>query len=215
MGNEPIDIYCERLEHGLWAEPLNAVTNVAFILAALIVWPRVASDRHAQALCLALGLIGICSGLFHTFAVGWASAADVLSILLYILIYVFTATPRLFALPWWTGIIAVGLFFPYAAVVTPVLQGILGDLNGSVPYVSVLVLIVLFALAALPLKPRIAGGMIGGALILAVSITARSVDQALCPGWPMGTHFLWHCLNALMLGWMIVVIHRARAPLPG
>ena len=168
-------------------------------------------DRHAQALCLALALIGVCSGLFHTFAVGWASAADVLSILIYILIYVFTATPRLFDWPWWTGLVAALLFFPYAALATPLLQGILGDLNGSVPYVSVLVLIVLFALAAMPMKPRISGGMIGGALILALSITARSVDHALCEAWPLGTHFLWHCLNAVMLGWMILVIHKAAA----
>lgn len=28
--NEFIDIYCERLGPGLWAEPLNALTNAAF-----------------------------------------------------------------------------------------------------------------------------------------------------------------------------------------
>jgi hypothetical protein len=26
---------------------------------------------------------------------------------------------------------------------------------------------------------------------------------------PVGTHFLWHLLNALMLGWMIEVLGRA------
>ena len=210
MGSEPIDIYCERLEHGLWAEPLNALTNLAFILAALYVWPRVRSDAHARALTLALGLIGICSGLFHTFAVGWASAADVLSILLFILIYIYTATTRLFALPLWAGFAAVALFFPYAALATPALTALLGELNGSTPYVAVLLLITLYALAALPSHPRIAGGMIGGALILAVSITLRSIDHTVCPAFPIGTHFLWHCLNALMLGWMTLVIHRAQ-----
>jgi hypothetical protein len=33
---DPIDAYCERLGPGLWAEPLNAVTNLAFIVAAVI-----------------------------------------------------------------------------------------------------------------------------------------------------------------------------------
>ena len=31
-----IDIYCERIEPGLWAEPLNAITNLAFIIAAFL-----------------------------------------------------------------------------------------------------------------------------------------------------------------------------------
>jgi len=29
-----------------------------------------------------------------------------------------------------------------------------------------------------------------------------------CVDFPLGTHFLWHILNAVMLGWMIEVYHR-------
>jgi hypothetical protein len=36
---QAVDIYCERLGPGLWAEPLNAVTNVAFFVAAWLAWP--------------------------------------------------------------------------------------------------------------------------------------------------------------------------------
>ena len=42
-----------------------------------------------------------------------------------------------------------------------------------------------------------------GAAILCLSLTFRSIDMPLCPQVPLGTHWLWHCLNALMLGWMI------------
>ena len=31
-----IDNYCERLDPGFWAEPLNAVTNAAFVIGAMI-----------------------------------------------------------------------------------------------------------------------------------------------------------------------------------
>ena len=31
------------------------------------------------------------------------------------------------------------------------------------------------------------------------SILFRSVDQTLCETWPLGTHFVWHCLNAVVL----------------
>src|SRR3972149_8535604 len=33
-----IDLYCEVLGPGLWAEPLNALTNLAFLLTALASW---------------------------------------------------------------------------------------------------------------------------------------------------------------------------------
>jgi len=33
-----IDLYCERLGPGLWAELLNALTNLGFLVAALASW---------------------------------------------------------------------------------------------------------------------------------------------------------------------------------
>lgn len=32
----PIDIQCERTSAALWAEPVNVLTNAAFLIAALI-----------------------------------------------------------------------------------------------------------------------------------------------------------------------------------
>ena len=37
---EPIDAYCERTSAVYWAEPVNAVTNAAFLIAAVIMWRR-------------------------------------------------------------------------------------------------------------------------------------------------------------------------------
>jgi hypothetical protein len=52
-------------------------------------------------------------------------------------------------------------------------------------------------------------GLLIGAAILSVSITARSLDLGLCAALPGGTHYLWHILNAIMLGWMIETYRRA------
>jgi hypothetical protein len=56
--------------------------------------------------------------------------------------------------------------------------------------------------------PATARGLAIGAAILLVSITARSLDGQLCAKIPLGTHFLWHILNGIMLGWMIEVYRR-------
>ncbi|WP_299134044.1 hypothetical protein [uncultured Amaricoccus sp.] len=46
--------------------------------------------------------------------------------------------------------------------------------------------------------------------MLSLSLVFRSVDQLVCPVFPVGTHFFWHMLNGAMLGWMIVVLARHR-----
>ena len=63
-----VDGYCERLGPGLWAEPVNAVTNAAFLVAAAVMWWRCAGLWWSRALCAVLAAIGVGSGLFHTFA---------------------------------------------------------------------------------------------------------------------------------------------------
>ena len=50
--------------------------------------------------------------------------------------------------------------------------------------------------------------MVAGALLLSVSITVRSFDESLCEVWPIGTHFIWHILNSIMLPFMIEVYRR-------
>jgi antibiotic biosynthesis monooxygenase (ABM) superfamily enzyme len=35
--------------------------------------------------------------------------------------------------------------------------------------------------------------------VFAVSLTFRTLDQPLCVAWPLGTHWLWHLLNAVVL----------------
>lgn len=39
-----IDLYCERTTSAFWAEPVNALTNLAFVIAGL--WGVAAVRRH-------------------------------------------------------------------------------------------------------------------------------------------------------------------------
>lgn len=207
----PIDIYCERTDPSFWSEPVNALTNLAFLIAAIIAFEKTRDDGASVILSVILFAIGIGSGLFHTFATGWGSALDVLAILFFILAYIFFATWRFLERPVWQAVLAVFLFFAYAAVAEPVLTAITGPLNGSVPYLAVALLIALYGVALVQWKPAVARGLWIGAGILCVSIFFRSIDEFICPSLPLGTHFLWHVLNAIMLYWMIIIMHRHRA----
>ena len=118
MNDDYIDLYCERVGPGLWNEPLNAVTNLAFIAAGLLlvialrqVDPAVRRDPAILGLVALLFLIGLGSGLFHTFALFWAMLADVFPIALFILLYMYLALKRLIGLPLWGCLLGLAIVF--------------------------------------------------------------------------------------------------------
>lgn len=205
-----VNNYCERLDAGFWAEPLNALSNASFLIAAFVCWRLIGARRDfgARLLTAVLAAIGVGSWLFHTHAQVWAALADVIPIQLFILTYVYFATVRFFALPPWAGALAVLLFLPCAALAARGIAAVVGPLNGSVGYAPVPILIAAYAVALRKRAPRTARGLAIGAGILVVSLVFRTIDQAVCPALPIGTHFLWHILNGVMLGWMIVVLLR-------
>jgi len=202
-----IDGYCERVGPHYWAEPINAVTNLAFVLVALIMWRRSFGVPMARALCVVLALIGTGSYLFHTHAQVWAAIADVAPIAVFILLYLFVVNRDVWGMRVWVAALATAAFVPYAALTIPVWQ-MLPVLGVSAGYVPVPVLILIYAAALWGRAPRLARGFMIGAVLLLVSLTARSVDELWCAHVPFGTHFLWHILNGLMLGWMIEVYRR-------
>jgi hypothetical protein len=192
-----IDLYCERLEPGLLAEPLNALTNGAFLVAA---WrlQRLArrgdgSDRGVLALAALALAIGIGSSLFHTFATGWALAADVVPILLFQLLFLLLYLRRrvgLGAAPA-AGLCLAFLLACLAGRSAPAL------LNGSLAYAPTLAVLAL--LAWHQLRTQQSGLLLGATGLFSLSLLLRSLDNALCPLWPIGTHLFWHLLNAAVL----------------
>ncbi len=206
---DPVDAYCERLDATLWSEPVNAVTNLAFVLAAWWMWRRVQGPDLglARALCVVLAGIGLASGLFHTLAVGWAGAADSLSILIFVLLYLYGANRAFWGLSPVPAFALTAGFLPNAAVLVPLFAR-LTWLGGSAAYMPVPLLIAAYALALRRRAPRTARGLAIGAGMLLVSLGFRTLDEPLCAVLPLGTHWLWHLINAAMLGWMIEVYRR-------
>ena len=205
----PVDSYCERLDPGYWAEPVNALTNIAFLVAAFVMWRRLRGQRLplANAMAAVLAVIGIGSYLFHTHATAWAGLADVLPILGFILLYLYAANRHYWRLGRWPALGLTALLFPYAAATVPLFSMIPG-LGSSAGYAPVPLLILAYAALLRRRAPDTARGLAVGAGILIVSLTFRTLDGPLCAGWPLGTHFLWHILNATMLGWMIETYRR-------
>jgi len=204
---ETIDGYCERIDASFWSEPLNAVTNAVFLMAAIWVLRREELNNKARALAFLLGMIGIASFLFHSVATAWAGALDVLFILLFTLLYIFVATEDFLGLPRRSALVVTLGYFPFSVVVDWLTLP-LSVLGSTRIYIPILILITLYSLILYKKFPYLSRGLAMGALLLTISMFARSVDLLLCETIPTGTHFLWHVINAIMLAWMIEVYRR-------
>jgi len=116
--DDKIFSYCERGgDPAFWGEPLNAVSNGAFVIAGLVAAVQLArsvrADRALFEWCLAVLVIviGVGSFLFHTYATRWAVLADTIPISVFMLAYLGYALRRFVGLPWFAVVIALGLFY--------------------------------------------------------------------------------------------------------
>lgn len=201
MHHDHIDIYCERTAAGLWNEPLNAVTNLAFILAALLLVvalrraaPEVRRDPAILALTALIFAIGVGSGLFHTFATRWAVMTDVIPIALFILLYMYLSLRRLVAAPLWVCLLGVAVVLGLT-VVMPLVFGFSVSTYGVALAAMLGVGGFLHFARRHPAGPRI----LVAAGVFALSLAFRTADEPLCSVLSFGTHFLWHLLNAVVL----------------
>jgi hypothetical protein len=201
-----LDQYCERAgDPSLWAEPLNAITNLAFLYAAM----RAGKDywRMERHLCwrtldmvlliLILAAIGVGSGLWHLFATQETMLADVIPITLFINLYLISFLRRVVRLGWeWVAGFWLCFFMVTYAVQTFLPPDLL---NGSVMYAPAFATLGLLGIWAYRHRlPEFS--LLGTAIVVfSVSIGFRSIDQAICPYLPYGTHFLWHVMNAVVL----------------
>lgn len=219
--DEKIYRYCERAgDPAFWAEPVNALSNVAFLIAAVLCAiafvraPRVSRGGAEALLILVVAVVGTGSFLFHTYATRWAAVADTAPIALFMLVYFAYALIRFVGLPWWLALPATGGFYwsleaarginctvPWltkAAVAHP------GCLNSSVGYLPALAALVLIGLWIAVRRHPVWPTFLLASVVLAVSIAFRTLDYELCElfsvrGRQVGTHFLWHLLNATVL----------------
>lgn len=199
----PVDNYCERLDASFWAEPVNAVTNLAFLIAAFLAWRAAARAGRLEPLTILLitiaAAVGIGSFLFHTVATRWAGIADTAPILLFILVYLFAAARRFLGLGLVASLAAPALFVGFAVAFLSLWRMVLPPLNGSEGYMPVLVALLAFG-AVLVIRGHGAGaGLLIAAAIFALSLSFRSMDREICAELPLGAHFLWHCCNGLLL----------------
>ena len=209
----PVFDYCERLSSSFWAEPINALSNIFFILGAYLALKHLCKSRLEQRdifsfglLIFVLTLIGTGSFLWHTYASPWAELADVIpiSIFMHFYLYFFSRNIMNFSL-------LVSLFFVLSfALINYLFSSYinLDSLNGSIAYLPAL--LYLFIMAVIIQKTPYIRSFILAILTFSVSICFRTIDFMVCEFISIGTHFVWHTLNAIFLYKLITLLVDAK-----
>jgi hypothetical protein len=140
MWSTPIDLYCERLGPSFWAEPVNAVSNIAFLAAAWAayrLWRRDANgDLAILTLIVMAAIVGFGSFAFHTLATRGALLLDVIPIGIFIYSYFLFALRRFLVLSW---PVALAWLLGFIALSAGLASWVPRDvLNGSTGYLPAL-----------------------------------------------------------------------------
>jgi hypothetical protein len=193
-----VDVYCERVGPGLLAEPLNAITNASFLLAAWAAWVlarRVGALSPGVRVLVALDVsVGVGSILWHTFATSWALILDSVPILLFIVWYIWLYTRNVLdANP---PIAATSVVAFLAATVLALRYSYV--LHGALVYMPGLLVVLMLGVVHAREQRVERFTLLVAAGVYAAALFFRTIDQEVCAALPVGTHFLWHSLIGLV-----------------
>lgn len=205
-----MQLYRERNgEPGFWAEPTNALTNASFLAAAVAAWllarRRQCLTAGTSTLILEALLIAAGSFVFHTCPTNVTRWMDIIPIALFQMTFMWLCCRHMFNLSSAISIFAIALVMGSAWLLMKS-----NLLNGSLGYSPALLSLVVFASAHLSHRAQEPWTLMVAVGVFIVAIVARSIDW-LVP-FSLGTHFLWHLLNGLVvyLVMRIWVLHIAK-----
>ena len=193
-----VDIYCERLDASFWAEPINAITNLSFIVAGYFICRLKSSSSTLLAVLMIL--IGLGSFSFHTFANRLTSLADVLAIALYLITFSFLIPKQ-----WLRSSILIQLGSVALLTISIVLSELLiSKFKPAYPwlppgmYFGAWLALIIYALITQYSNNLAARFLWIAVIIFPFSLLSRQLDMPLCD-FTGGSHWLWHLLNGLTL----------------
>lgn len=209
-------LYCERTGDQLFGEPLNAISNIGFFIAGwflLRLYQRqksaTGSIPHVATLIALVFIIGAGSLLFHAVGTMWAAIFDVIPIAFFIFFYLYAFARNLLGLnrlrAWGLLLCLVGVNIAYKFYV-------FRAMDGYVSYIPTFFFLAGLCVFMLIQRHPSALRILVATTLALVSLYCRTIDRDICNALPIGTHFLWHGFNALVIYILVreLITHAAR-----
>ena len=199
--------YCERIGSGPFSEPLNALTNLAFVVAAVLAARRIRDFRElslgTRLLPWSLGLVAVGSALYHILRSPGTYLLDVIPLTVFIAGSLYLALRRL-AIRTSQALQAGAAFVLLQSVLLIFVPR--HFLNGSTPYLVALLFIPLLMAWIARRYSSLVWDMVPVAVLFALALVFRTLDPVVCPWLPIGTHFLWHISAAAAAYYLIRLV---------
>ncbi len=208
-----LTVYCERAGvTGLLAEPFNAFTNAGFLLAAALIWRELIHNEALSprrqwdivVLTAIVFMIGLGSAAWHVWPIRATLLADVIPITIFIHGFIAAFMVRVMGLSWGWALAIVGLYVAASFSVPSLLSP--RALEGTAAYLPAYTALVLTTAVLFWLKKPERGAMLLAIALWTPSLTLRAIDGEVCGAFPLGTHFAWHLLNAMVLYTLLRVL---------
>lgn len=197
---------CERLSAAFLAEPMNLLSSVLFVVVAVALGKQYKLQSGNQGISMQnldihllivfAAMIGINSSLLHTIPNGLTALLDSSSIALFIVIFFFSALIRVIGCNLIQTLVAFAGFLFLTHVTDSLLFSVL---DGASSYFSTMAVLSMMAFFLYGKGSSSAKHFLAAALLGVISLFFRSLDSQLCNSLPMGTHWLWHALNAALI----------------
>lgn len=189
-----MDVYCERVGMGFFAEPLNAISNVSFLIAAWLAWMlagRTGTRSTGMQVLIGLGAAtGVGSMLWHTMPNTLTFWLDIIPILLFIMSYIWLYTRGILRLRAAFTALSVSGF----VLLTFVAVSYSHILHGALVYTPGLLVVLVLGLLHARQQDAARFTLLLGAGVYLVALFFRTIDNQVCAAVPIGTHYLWHLL---------------------
>ena len=188
--------YCERNTLEFLAEPLNSSTNIFFIIASVILLYQ--NKSKSKTIPIIIFLIGVSSFLYHSIPIGIWGLLDVLFILLFIYSYlyflIFNILKKSLIVSLTLPLILLSFCYFFGNTFK---NTVLGSTSFYIPLISILYFYYYLLHNKKELKKvRL---LLIASIVFTLSSLFRFLDYHLCEFLSIGTHFIWHILNAITL----------------
>lgn len=201
---------CEALHSGesWFSEPLNVLSSALFLVTAFALhyYFRKSQNRHPSApryfdldIRLLIGVIyaiGVSSLLLHSIPNSVTEFFDVISISLFIIVFFFSVMLRILRCSTRNIILAfLGFcFFTFSSITY-----MQSYMNGATSYISTMAALTMVAFYLYGKNHPSAKHFLAAGQIGIVALYFRSIDTKMCDFMPIGTHWIWHVMNAVLI----------------
>lgn len=207
---------CELQSNHLVSQPVNLLTNAAFLIASYLIYRLIRKNRIKEKgiITLFIGsvLIGLGSIAHHAVPNNFTLLLDGLPIYLFLFLALYHLIHALIPNKGYSVLLSV--IYVFVNFLAPIAIRIPFDPNAVTPILNLafLLLITVF-LSRKYKKPT-------NFLIWAMgSYTLATVffllDEKICSQFPIGTHFLWHIFNAMTIYFLVRFIASTKAKQAG